>query len=180
MKKTLLIVLSTFLVLSSFVSCEKKESTTTEPVTEFSTEKQIESNTVEPSEETTEADTSLEISTNAELDDAYEYLYGTYFRINNYSQPLSDTFTITLNSDGTYHYYETMISSHMGLGKYTVCGNIITLTDDNIPTLSGSKTYTFKFEYRDGKLVFLASESDRFMYVNLPDGAEFDRAPTQE
>ena len=154
MKKLLLVVLSVFIFSSLFVSCQK-----TEPVTE----------------KTKESDTAIERPTNPEDDS----LYGTYFRRNDDARPVSDTFTITLNSDGTYNYYETTISSHLGFGKYTVNGNIITITDDSIPTLNGSKTYTFKFEYRDGKLVFLASDSDNFMYVNLPDGAEFERTPQE-
>ncbi len=176
MRKILLIFLSTFLVASLFVSCEKTTvPTATESLTELQIEKQTESNTVGSTVSVGESDSPLEGSANSEIDS----LYGTYFRKNNDSRPIADVFTITLNADGTYNYYETMISSHLGFGRYTVDGNIITIRDDDIPTLNGSKTYTFKFEYRDGKLIFLASESDNFMYVNLPDGAEFERAPQE-
>ena len=65
------------------------------------------------------------------------------------------------------------------MGQYTVEGNIITLVDEKAPYYDDEekifvfKTHIFKFEYRDGSLIFLASESDSFMYINLPDGAEF-------
>ena len=106
------------------------------------------------------------------LQDKTNEIYGTYWRLNdNYP----DSFTVTLYPDGTYHYYETMISSHIGNGKYTVEDNVVTLIDD-IPTYEGSKTYYFKFEYRDGKLIYLAEGSNNFMYIHLPDGVEFCRA----
>ena len=96
---------------------------------------------------------------------------GTYARRNDFE--IQDYFTITLNADGTYMYYATLFSSHIGAGEYTISNNVITLVDSNIPTMDGQVTNTFRFEYREGKLIFLASESDNFMYVKLPDGAEF-------
>ncbi len=107
-----------------------------------------------------------------------ETIYGTYARKNETFE--NDYFTITLNSDGSCSYYATLVSSYIGMGQYTVVGNIITLVDNNIPTLSGPHTCTFKFEYRDGKLIYLASESDEFMYIDLPEGAEFERVNIQE
>ena len=107
----------------------------------------------------------------APLADSPEDVCGIYARPNANG---FDSFTITLNSDGTYQYFETMISSHLGFGNYTVEDDIITLVDDQIPGVSGSLTHTYKFKYTDGKLVFLSEESDHFMYINLPDGAEFE------
>lgn len=111
------------------------------------------------------------------LQNEYHEVYGTYCRTND-NHP--DSFTITLYPDGTYQYYETMISSHMGNGKYTVDGNVITLIDDEIPTYGGSATYYFKFEYLDGKLIYLAEGSNNFIYVHLPNGAEFERLTQSE
>ena len=106
-------------------------------------------------------------------------VYGTYAR-QNIESTLQDYFTITINPDGTYTYYATMLSSYIGMGNYTFEDNVITLIDEKIPTLSGSLTCTFKFEYRDGKLIYLATESDAFMYINPPDGAEFERVNIQD
>lgn len=106
-----------------------------------------------------------------------ETVSGSYARKNDNG---FDSFSITLNEDGTYFYYETMISSHLGIGEYTLADGIVTLIDDQIPTLYGSRTYTYKFQCKGDKLVFLASESDNFLYVNLPDGAQFDRVEVTE
>ena len=157
MKRILIALLLLFISFSLLVSCDKKASDDTR--------------------DTTTAYPKTETESVAESEEAGE-IYGTYFRKN--SNRIHGTFTVTLNSDGSYSYYETMISSHLGFGKYTVDGNVITLIDDNIPTLNGSATYIFKFEYRNGKLIYLAEESDKFMYINLPDGAEFSRVPAEK
>ena len=99
-------------------------------------------------------------------------IYGTYVRENkNDIMP----FSITLNEDGSYQYFECGISSHIGVGEYTFENGIVTLVDKHIPGISGSLTRTYKFRFEDGKLIFLAEESDDFMYIKLPDGAEFTR-----
>ena len=99
-------------------------------------------------------------------------VYGTYARPN--ANGL-DSFTVTLMEDGTYWYYATSISSHLGHGNYTLEGDVVTLTDTQIPGVSGSLTHTYCFSYTNGTLVYLAESSDQFMYVNLPDGAVFER-----
>jgi len=104
-----------------------------------------------------------------------EPVFGAYSRENANG---FDHFTITLNEDGTYSYFETMISSHLGMGEYTFEDGIVTLIDDQIPGLYGSLTHTYRFRYEGGSLIFLADESDNFMYINLPDGAQFDRRET--
>lgn len=101
-----------------------------------------------------------------------ETLCGTYKRPNANG---FDSFSITLNEDGTYQYFETMISSHLGFGSYKIEGNTVTMTEKNIPGLYGSLTHTYRFEYTDGKLIYLADQSDRFIYIDLPQGAEFTR-----
>lgn len=99
-------------------------------------------------------------------------IYGTYVRENkNDILP----FSITLNEDGSYQYFECGISSHIGMGGYTFKDDTVTLVDGNIPGVNGSLTRTYKFRFENGKLVFLAEESDDFMYIKLPDGAEFTR-----
>lgn len=82
-------------------------------------------------------------------------------------------FSITLCDDGTCQYYETMISSYIGVGKYTIDGDLLTLTDDNIVTLNGPITKTFKFKIVGDTLVFIADGSDSFTFIKLPDGAVF-------
>ena len=96
-------------------------------------------------------------------------VYGTYARRNSDGS----VFTITLHEDGSYQYYESMLSSHIGVGNFTFEDNTVTIVDDQIPGVSGSLTITVVFGFENGNLIYRAEESDRFMYVNLPDGAEF-------
>ena len=102
---------------------------------------------------------------------------GSYSRKNNGGSDIN-CFSISLQEDGTCTYYETMISSYIGFCKYTLDGDVIVINDHNLPGVSGSVTRTYKFRYNDDKLIFLAGESDKFMYITLPDGAIFDRSET--
>ena len=99
----------------------------------------------------------------------------TYFRPNALPDGTYgiDRFSITLYNDGTCQYYETMISSYIGVGKYTIDGDLLTLTGDNIVTLNGPITKTFKFKIVGDTLVFIADGSDSFTFIKRPDGAVF-------
>ena len=90
-------------------------------------------------------------------------VYGTYTRKNEGLGGL-DEFSITLNEDGTYSYYETLISSIIGMGNYTIEDGIVTLYEGN---------KTFRFRYYLNALEFIAGESDKFTYINLTDGEIF-------
>jgi len=106
-----------------------------------------------------------------------EDVYGTYIKKG--SDDI-DRFYIILSPDGTFQYHETMISSHIGMGDYSVDGNIITLTEIIDRGENNVTNRIYKFRYQDEQLIFIASGSDKFIYVDLPDGAEFERAQTQE
>lgn len=86
-----------------------------------------------------------------------------------------DGFSITLYNDGTCQYYETLISSYIGMCRYEIDGDILTITDDGIPGLYGTLTNIYKFKIVGDTLVFLADGSDDFMYIKLPDGAVFEK-----
>jgi hypothetical protein len=99
-------------------------------------------------------------------------IYGSYVRENEGSD-LTGVFTITLMKNGKCSYYESMLSSYIGYGEYTIEGNRLIIVDKNIPGLYGKLTHTYVFEYKFGRLIYLAEESDNFMYISLPDGAMF-------
>lgn len=87
-----------------------------------------------------------------------------------------DRFSITLCNDGTCQYYETFISSHIGFCEYTIDGDLLTITDENIRTVYGDiikKIY--KFRIVGDTLVFIADGSDSFTFIKLPDGAVFGK-----
>ena len=96
-------------------------------------------------------------------------LYGTYSRKNEEFGGL-DEFSITLNQDSTFSYYETMISSRFGLGNYTFEDGIVTLRD-------GDKK--FRFRYYLNALEYIAEESDEFTYIKLADGEIFNYKTTE-
>lgn len=75
-------------------------------------------------------------------------------------------FVITLVKDGTFSYYEGMLSSHIGLGNWTVKDGILTLTEKN-----NKRTYLFSAQ--NDALVFIGEGSDRFVYVSVMDGDKF-------
>ena len=75
-------------------------------------------------------------------------------------------FVITLVKDGTFSYYEGMLSSHIGLGNWTVKDEILTLTEKN-----NKRTYLFSAQ--NDALVFIGEGSDRFVYVSVMDGDKF-------
>ena len=78
-------------------------------------------------------------------------------------------FVITLNADGSYTFYEGYLSSYMGGGTWSVFYNTVYLTEENGLDLS------FTFGVRENALVYLATASDPFPYVDLADGTRFVR-----
>ena len=182
------LILSLVLFLSLLTSCDANETNETESVTSHNQEAQTEKDPTANTQTEIKAETEIQETDIAEsnpetetpseeYNSAFDIVCGTYIREN--ERDLYGYFTISLGTDGTFSYYETLISSYVGMGQYTVEGNIITLVDEKAPYYDDEEkifvfnTHIFKFEYRDGSLIFLASESDSFMYINLPDGAEF-------
>ncbi len=106
-----------------------------------------------------------------------ELKYGSYVRQNDDNENgLADLFTITVNKDGTFSYYETFISSYVGNGNYTVEDGVLILKDN----IRGTKTYTYRFKIANDKLIYIADGSDNFMYKKLADGAEFNYFDTNK
>ena len=99
-----------------------------------------------------------------------EVKHGTYVR----SGGFRERFTITLDEDGSFTYYESLTAAHVGMGSYEIKGDRVILTDSTIPGFGSMLTRVFTFRYEDGKLIYLADESDSFIYTDLPDGAVFE------
>lgn len=79
-------------------------------------------------------------------------------------------FNIRLNDDGTFSYYEGMLSSYIGRGTWVMEGDIITLTDD--PKWS-SYHFVNHFKKNGDELIFIAEESTNFLFVKVEDGDIF-------
>ena len=78
-----------------------------------------------------------------------------------------DKFAITLFEDGSFSYYEGMLSSYIGFGSWEENDGMITLT-----TKSGYDL-VHRFRIVENALVFIAEDSDNFIYVKISDGEKF-------
>ena len=79
-------------------------------------------------------------------------------------------FSITLNPDGTFSYYETPISSFIGMGKYQIKDGILTLANDKEFT---GREDVFRFRIEGDRFYYIAEGSSNFDFVKLDDGEEF-------
>ncbi len=76
-------------------------------------------------------------------------------------------FTIQLNDDGTYMYYEGSLSSYIGMGKWSLQDGVVTLYE------TSGYANVFRFAMSGEDLVFVADGSSEFMYVTVEDGDRF-------
>ena len=79
-------------------------------------------------------------------------------------------FSISLEPDGTFSWYETPYSSFIGMGKYEINDGILTLINDEEMTGNSDEN---RFRIKDEKLYFIEDGSSNFPNVKLEDGAEF-------
>lgn len=85
-------------------------------------------------------------------------------------------FSIVINEDGTFSYYEGALSSYIGMGKWTYNDNKIILRDEGM--VSSIRQYIFDCE--DGVIVYNKTESADFTYVNLEDKTRFLLIPDSQ
>lgn len=78
-------------------------------------------------------------------------------------------FYISLKKDGTFSYYEGMLSSYIGTGNWTLDGNTLHLADTGIQT----EIQNFYFQVDGTDLIYMAEDSDDFTHVNVSDGERF-------
>lgn len=78
-------------------------------------------------------------------------------------------FAITLNVDGTFSYYEGLLSSYIGIGTWVLEGDALVLSDDEDV---GYKFVNY-FRVDDGCLAFQEERSSNFLYVKVSDGERF-------
>lgn len=78
-------------------------------------------------------------------------------------------FAITINSDGSFRYYEGYLSSYIGNGTWELKEDVLCLSDDE-NTGNSFKNY---FIVDGESLVFTEENSSNFMYVKVSDGEKF-------
>ncbi len=84
-------------------------------------------------------------------------------------------FTIQIKEDGTFSYYEGMLSSYIGRGTWTLEGDTLFLSDDIISAYA--RDNYFKVDGED--LVFQSQNSTNFLYLEVADGERFTGSPTE-
>lgn len=90
------------------------------------------------------------------------------------------SFTIDLFEDGTFQYYEGMLSSYIGLGTWTLDGNnVLCMKDQEMHRFSEDFTTMEPyvrinyFKVEEDCLVWMAENSDNFLYVDVVGGERF-------
>lgn len=77
-------------------------------------------------------------------------------------------FYLILASDGTFQYHESPASSHIGMGTWSVEGDVLTLTEERY-----QKTVYFYFRITEEALVFMEENEDNFSYPKVSPGERF-------
>ena len=80
-------------------------------------------------------------------------------------------FTITLNADGTYTFYEGPLSSYHGMGTWDTWYNAVYMTENEETCYE--LNFMFGVEYN--ALIYIAAGSDEFIHVEVSDGEKFVR-----
>ncbi|MCR4577504.1 MAG: hypothetical protein K5784_06320 [Clostridiales bacterium] len=78
-------------------------------------------------------------------------------------------FTITLNPDGTYTFYEGALSSYIGSGTWELWYGAVYLNEDP----ENGHALRFAFGLDDDRLMYIASESSAFPHVKVSDRETF-------
>lgn len=78
-----------------------------------------------------------------------------------------DKFAITLFEDGSFSYYEGMLSSYIGFGAWEETDGIVTLT------AKSGYDLVHRFRREENALSFITEDSDNFLYVKVADGEQF-------
>lgn len=80
-------------------------------------------------------------------------------------------FTVTVNEDGSFSYYVGMLSSYIGLGSWSLDGDVLRLKDRE----NGNLKFENYFRVTKDGLEFIEDGSTNFMYLTVKDGARFLR-----
>lgn len=77
-------------------------------------------------------------------------------------------FTIRLEEDGTFTYYEGFLSSYIGTGTWTLEGDTLCIIDEG-----AGKSWKNYFRADKETLTFRSEGSINFMYLTVADGEKF-------
>ncbi len=80
-------------------------------------------------------------------------------------------FSISFAKDGTYSYYEGVLSSYRGSGVWELKDGMLKMTE------TGGYDFVNYFTVNNGELLFAAAGSTNFMYIKVEDGERFVPKP---
>ena len=82
-------------------------------------------------------------------------------------------FSIRLDSDGSFTYYEGFFSSYVGTGSWQLDGDILTLRERDYSSVDGTVRNVYYFNVDDDGLSYISEGSDKFMFVDVSNGERF-------
>lgn len=80
-------------------------------------------------------------------------------------------FTIEIKDDNTYSYYEGVLSSIIGGGKWELDGSVLCLLGEG----ESDRPIQNYFKVDGSDLVFRAEKSSNFVYIDVSDGERFHK-----
>lgn len=86
-------------------------------------------------------------------------------------------FTIRIESDGTFNYYEGGLSSHIGMGDWSYSDGMLTLFEKTSRFVTANEIEevinSYSFLVEKDTLIFVDKDSDNFRYVKVKNGEKF-------
>ena len=82
-----------------------------------------------------------------------------------------DEFSIRLDSNGNFTYYEGAFSSYVGTGSWHLSGDTLTLRERDYA--DGTVRHIYCFNVKDDSLSYISEGSDKFMFIDVSDGERF-------
>ncbi len=84
-----------------------------------------------------------------------------------------DEFSIRLDSNGSFTYYEGIYSSYVGTGSWELDGDVLILRERDYSTVSEKVRHIYRFKIDGDDLRFISDGSDNFMFIDVSDGERF-------
>ena len=87
-------------------------------------------------------------------------------------------FTIEIKADGTFTYYEGLLSSHIGMGEWSYSDGMLTLIEKSTRFNEAYEKmeeviFSYNFSVEKDTLIFVDKGSGNFRYVKVKDGEKF-------
>ena len=164
-KKILAVILVAAMMLCALVSCADIDSGNANLPDSSDTVDITETPATEAEATTAETTVTESAIQTEEQTLADAGLFGTYIYE---GKGAGGDFRITINSDGTFFYYEGGLSSHIGIGDWTIDGDMLCIDDS-----SAYRDHIHYFKISENQLTFVAEGSNNFIYVKVSDGERF-------